>query len=144
MNHLSVAVVGLGKMGLVHASILNSMTNVEVVGICDKSHLLLKLAKKLFKKVQAVDKVEKFVNLDLNSVYVTTPIPSHYPIIKTLLSNRIAKNIFVEKTLTTDSFKSKELCELVQNFEGINMVGYMKRYAVTFAKAKEILLEGVL
>ena len=47
MKLLRVAVVGLGKMGLLHASILNMMPNVEVVALCDKSSLLLKIVKKL-------------------------------------------------------------------------------------------------
>lgn len=144
MKNLRVAIVGLGKMGLLHASILNSIPNVEIVGLCDRSYLLLKLVKKLFKNAQAVNTVEKLVDLDINTVYVTTPIPSHFSIIKTVLSKRIAHNIFVEKTLTSNYTKSKELCALMQTTEGTNMVGYMKRFAVTFAKAKEILLKGDL
>ena len=144
MGDLRVAIVGLGKMGLVHASILNTMPNVNIVGICDKSYLLLKLIKKLFRTARAVDDVKKLAELDINSVYVTTPIPGHYPVIKTLLSKRIVENIFVEKTLASDLTKSEELCGLMQDIDGVNMVGYMKRFAVTFAEAKRKLDEGVL
>ena len=144
MSELKVAIVGLGKMGLVHASILNTMPNVEIAGICDKSYLLLRLIKKLFKKARAVNDVEKLAELDINSVYVTTPIPGHYPVIKTLFLKEITENVFVEKTLTSDIDKSEELCNLVQDLNGISMVGYMKRFAVTFAKAKSVLEEGVL
>jgi len=144
MSELKVAIVGLGKMGLVHASILNTMPNVEIAGICDKSYLLLRLIKKLFKKARAVNDVEKLAELDINSVYVTTPIPGHYPVIKTLFLKEITENVFVEKTLTSDIDKSEELCNLVQDLNGISMVGYMKRFAVTFAEAKRKLDQGVL
>ena len=144
MSDLRVAIVGLGKMGLVHASILSTMPNVEIVGICDKSYLLLKLIRKLFRTARAVDDVEKLAELDLDSVYVTTPIPGHYPVIKTLLSKKITKNIFVEKTLASNLDKSEELCSLVQAIDCANMVGYMKRFAVTFAEAKRYLDEEVL
>jgi predicted dehydrogenase len=144
MNQLKLAVVGLGKMGLVHATILNSMPNVEVVCLCEKNYLLLKLVKKLFKTAKAVRSLEKLADLSINSVYVTTPIPTHFPIIKAILSQNIAKNIFVEKTLASNFEKSKELCELAKKVNYVNMVGYMKRFAVTFGKAKRILTENML
>lgn len=34
---LRVAVVGLGKMGLLHASILNVLSNVKLTAVCEKS-----------------------------------------------------------------------------------------------------------
>ena len=144
MKTVRVAVVGLGKMGLLHASILNTMPNVEVVALCDKSFMLRKLIKKLFKNAQVVDDLEKLAGLDISSVYVTTPIPSHFPIVKNLFSEHVAANIFVEKTLTSRWDKSRQLCELAGVSEGVNMVGYMKRFAVTFLKAKSMLAQNVL
>jgi predicted dehydrogenase len=51
----------------------------------------------------------------------------------------MAHNIFVEKTLEASFDKAEELCRLSQSLGGVNMVGYMKRFAVTFRKAKELL-----
>jgi predicted dehydrogenase len=144
MERLRIAVVGLGKMGLLHASILNVMPSVEVVALCDKSSLLLKFVKKLFKEAQVVDDVERLADLNLDSVYVTTPIPVHFPVVKTLYLKKVARNLFVEKTLASSWDKAKELCELAQSFGDVNMVGYMKRFAVTFSKAKNILNQGTL
>jgi predicted dehydrogenase len=141
MKIVKVAVVGLGKMGLLHASILNTMPNVELVAVCDKSSLLLRIARKLFKTAEVVNDVAKLADLSVDSVYVTTPIPSHFGIIKNLISGRIAENIFVEKTLASSWNKARELCELTQDFKGVSMVGYMKRFSVTFRKAKNILAQ---
>jgi predicted dehydrogenase len=136
---LRVAVVGLGKMGLLHASILNVLPNVQLTALCDKSRLITKLSKSLFKKVCVVDDVEKLSDSHLDAVYVTTPIPTHYPVAKTICVKGIARNLFVEKTLASSYKKAKELCELAQTFGDNNMVGYMKRFAVTFRKAKDVL-----
>jgi len=136
---LRVAIVGSGKMGLLHASILNVMPNVQVVALCDKNSLLLRFVKKLFKGIQVVDDVEKLSDLDLDSVYVTPPISAHFPVVKAIYSKRVAGNIFVEKTLASSWDKAKELCGLAQSVGDVNMVGYMKRFAVTFRKAKSIL-----
>jgi predicted dehydrogenase len=144
MRSLRIAIVGLGKMGLLHASFLNVMPNVEVVALCDKSFLLRKFISKLFKKAQVVGDVVDFADLQLDSVYVTTPIPSHFPIIKALYSEKITNNLFVEKTLAANWDQTKELIDLAKNSGGINMVGYMKRFSVTFQLAKKLLNQGIL
>jgi len=94
--------------------------------------------------VHVVDDVGKLSGLDLDVVYVTTPIFSHSFVTKNVYSRGIARNVFVEKTLGSSYEEAKGLCELAQNFRGINMVGYMKRFAVTFRKAKELLDQETL
>ncbi|MBN2604089.1 MAG: Gfo/Idh/MocA family oxidoreductase [Candidatus Thermoplasmatota archaeon] len=139
MPRLRVAVIGLGKMGLLHASILNMMPNVQVVALCDKSSLLLKFVKKLFKESRTVQNVEDLLGLDFDCAYITTPIPAHYPVVRSIYLNKITRNLFVEKTLADNWDKAKALSELAEDSGGVNMVGYMRRFAVTFQKAKNLL-----
>jgi predicted dehydrogenase len=141
---LKVAVVGLGKMGLLHSSIINVLPNVQLVAICDKSWLMRKVANKIFKVSLITKNIDKFADIGLDAVYVTTPIPSHYGIIKEIYEKNITHNIFTEKTLSSTYAKSKELCELSQKHTGLTMVGYMKRFSVTFKKAKELVSQGIL
>ena len=131
-------------MGLLHASILNTLPNVELNALCDKSALIRKFCKKLLNKVRVVDDLEKLSDLDLDVAYVTTPIPSHFIVMDALYSRRIARNVFVEKTLASSFDEAKKLCELAQSFGAIHMVGYMKRFAVTFRKAKDLLNQDAL
>lgn len=141
---LRVAVVGLGKMGLLHASILNVLPNVQLTALCDKSVILRKFLRKAFNGIHMVDDVRKLSDFDLDAVYVTTPISSHFPVVRTIHLNEIARNLFVEKTLTSSYEKSKELCKLVHRFGGANMVGYPRRFVVTFKKAKDLLVQEVI
>jgi len=134
---VKIAVVGLGKMGLLHASILNVLPNVQLVALCEKSVLLRKFLRKVFNGISIVDDVEKLCDLD--AVFVTTPISSHFPVVRTLYLKKVACNLFVEKTLASSYDESEKLCELAQSFGGVNMVGYMRRFAVTFNKAKGLL-----
>ena len=143
-ENLRVAVVGLGKMGLLHASILNTFPNVELKALCDKGSLIRKFCKKVFKNVRVVDDLTKLSDLELDIVYAATPIPSHFGVLNTVYSNKIARNVFTEKTLASSYDESKKLCELAQKFGGVNMVGYMKRFAVTFNKAKDLMAEEAL
>jgi len=143
-ENLRVAIIGLGKMGLLHAAILNTLPNVEVNVLCDKGALIRKFCKRVFDGVRVVDDLEKLSGLDLDVVYVTTPIPSHFIVTKTIYSNAISRNVFIEKTLASSYDESKKICELAQSFGAINMVGYMKRFAVTFRKAKDLLDQDAL
>jgi predicted dehydrogenase len=139
---VKIGIVGLGKMGLLHASLLNVMPSAAVVALCEKSALMGRIFRKVFSStgVRVVDNVEKFVGLGLDAVYVTTPISSHLPVVKELFEKDIVHNVFVEKTLTMNYLKSRELCEIAQKTGGVNMVGYMKRFSVVFDKAKALLL----
>lgn len=140
---LKVGVIGLGKMGLLHASILSVLPSIEIVALCDKSKIVLNLAKKMLKKPFITDRIEKLNNLDIDLVYVTTPIPSHYSIIKQVYES-ITNNIFVEKTLSSNYAEAEELCLTAKKYGGNNIVGYMKRFSVTFKKAKELLEYGFI
>lgn len=138
-DSLRVAIVGLGKMGLLHAGILRTLPAVELTALCEKSALIRRFCKKVFDRIRVVDDVKKLSGLDLDAVYVTTPISSHFSVVKNVYIKKIARNIFVEKTLSLGYDEAKELCELAQSFGDINMVGYMKRFAVSFRKAKDLL-----
>ena len=99
---LKVGVVGLGKMGIMHACLLNVLPNVQVSALCEKSRLMRIIAKRAFKGVLITDSLEKLAGKNLDAIYVLTPIPSHYPIIREIYAKNIAKNVFVEKTLTSE------------------------------------------
>jgi len=141
---LRVAVIGLGKMGLLHASILNTLPDVQLTALCDKSAMIRRFCKRVFEGVHLVGDVEELSDLRLDAVYVTTPISSHFFVIKTICSKGIARNVFVEKTLASSYDEAKELCELAQSFGGVNMVGYQRRLNVSFRKAKDLLTQGAI
>jgi predicted dehydrogenase len=144
VEKLRVAVVGLGKMGLLHAGILNVLPNVELVAVCEKSSLIRRFSKKVFHSARVVNDVTMLKGLNLDAVYVTTPINSHFTVIKTVYSEGIAPNIFVEKTLTSSFNEAKELCDLARKFGGVTMVGYQRRFSVTYRKARNLLNQKVI
>lgn len=131
-------------MGLLHSCILNVLPNVQVAALCEKSFVTRKFLKKVFKGISVVNDVLKLAELDLDAIYVTTPIPSHFLVAKSIYQTKAANNLFVEKTLAQNSEEAKELCELARSFGGVNMVGYLRRFCVTFRKAKNLLAKGAI
>ena len=140
---IRIAIVGLGQMGLLHASLLNVMPDVKLTTFVEKSQLICRFAKKVFNDVKIVNDVKELSCLDIDGIFVTTPIVTHYPIVKTIYEDKIAANIFLEKPLSSSFAKSKELYDMAKN-QGVNMVGYNRRFAVTFMKAQEIMKEGAI
>ncbi|MGD6808993.1 MAG: Gfo/Idh/MocA family protein [Candidatus Bathyarchaeia archaeon] len=136
---IRIAVVGLGKMGLLHTSILNILPNVELAAICEKNSFTRKIGKKVITKVPIVEDVNDFKGLNLDAVYITTPISSHYAVAKTIYQQELAPHVFMEKPLSGNADQSKELVDFADNSKGVNMVGYLRRFYVTFQKAKELL-----
>jgi predicted dehydrogenase len=142
---LNVAIIGIGKMGLMHASILNTLPQVNLVALCDKSKFIRKFCKNIFQeKIQVIENLVDLADLNVDVVYITTPIPSHFGIAKTLIESVKTVNIFAEKTLTNSYKTSLEISSMADNSGKINMVGYMKRFSVTFKKAKELLDQNII
>ena len=143
-DKLRVAVVGFGKMGILHAGILNVLPKVQLVAVCEKSGLIRRFMKNLFRNVSVVDDVDELSDLDLDAVYVTTPISSHFAVVKSIYNLEVASNVFVEKPLASNYDEAEELCDLALRLGGVNMVGYMRRFSATFRKAKDLLNQKVI
>lgn len=135
---LRVAVVGFGKMGLLHSSILNLLKPNTVRFVVDSSRLITLGGSMLIKSVKFFRNLERLLKEDFDAVYVTTPAQTHFPIAKRLLDAGV-KAFFMEKPPTVSLAEFLELCDAAK--ESVIMVGFQKRYALTFRHAK-LLLEG--
>jgi predicted dehydrogenase len=139
-----VAVVGLGKMALLHGSILSALDSAELVSYCEISSLVRRFGRKIIPAVGIVAGVHELAGMNLDALYVTTPPRSHFPIVKEVYTTGIARHVFVEKPLASSYAEAQELCSLAEKHGGVNMVGYDRRFSVTFGKAKRILDEGII
>jgi predicted dehydrogenase len=143
-KQLNVGVIGMGKMGLLHASIVSAMPGVRLTAIYDTSAILKRFAKRALNAIHITDSFAKFAEFKYDAVYVTTPIPTHFLVVSESYSKGITKNIFVEKTLASSYGQSAALCSKAEATSGINMVGYMYRFAATFKKARELLADHAI
>jgi predicted dehydrogenase len=136
---LRIAVIGTGKMGIVHSCIANLMPEAQLVALCDKNRLTRRILKKIFKRIPMVSNIDEIADLSIDAVFVTTPIPSHFQVVRTVYEHHLARNLFVEKTLASSIQEANDMCRLAIEAGGVNMVGYLRRFYVTFKKAKELM-----
>jgi predicted dehydrogenase len=138
MDKAKVAIIGFGKMGVLHGALVNATGLGEVVAIVDKDRRLLKALNELFRnKVRVTDNIEELRDIGVDVVFITTPIPSHYSIAMEILKLN-AKGLFIEKTLTDSTDKSNKLLNTIGNGV-IGVVGFQKRFIPTFRKLKDLI-----
>ncbi len=136
----SIGVVGLGKMGILHAGILNALPDTKVVAITEKEGMIRRAAKKLLPNISFYDNVAEMVERhDLEAIYVTTPIVSHLSIVDDLSKSGKKVALFIEKPLAGNLKDSKEILAKASSLGSVNMVGFQKRFAPQFQRVKQLL-----
>jgi predicted dehydrogenase len=129
-----VAVVGVGKMGLSHLSLLGAHPDVEVVAICDSSGYVLDVLSKNT-GISAVKDYDALLRRDdVDAVVIATPTHAHFPMVKAALERGL--HVFCEKPLTLEVEQSSELAELARRMGVHAQVGYHNRFVAAFAEAK--------
>lgn len=142
-SEIKAGIIGMGKMGILHAGILNSLDNVSIKAISDNQVMILKAIQNILPVVGYNNYIKMLNKEDLDLVYITTPVAHHVKIAEECANRGI--NFFVEKPLGMSASECINLSRKL-NDEGdiINMVGYCKRFVDTFSKAKEIIDSNVL
>jgi predicted dehydrogenase len=142
-DDLRVAIIGFGKMGLLHSCILNILIPSAVKCIVDKSFLITFGASRVIKLVKTYRDIGKMLKkVEPEIVYVTTPANSHYPVLRCLIKHGV-KCIFVEKPPTVNCKLLEELISIKKADQCI-MVGFQKRYALPFRHVKVLIDHGVM
>ena len=90
-----IAVVGLGKMGVSHLSILNAHPDVAVVAVCDPTGYILDVLKK-YTGISGYTDFKKMLNaVALDAIVIATPSRLHAPLVREALERGL--HVFCEK-----------------------------------------------
>ncbi len=142
---LRVGIVGFGKMGVLHAGIVNALSNGKVAAICETEGMIVKAARKVLPRISFYQDVSEMVTQeDLEAVFITSPIQTHLPIIQTILEKRNTTGLFVEKPLAATREEAMEIAKAASGLGIANMVGLQKRFSPVFQRAKQLLEGGAI
>jgi len=136
------AVIGLGKMGLSHVSILGAHPEVELVAVCDTSTLVLGAFKKYANTKIYSDYNKLFDSETLDFVVIALPTKLHYPAARAAMERNI--HVFCEKPLVLHNADGEELVRLAKEKNLVNQVGYHNHFVGTFRLLKQLLEKNVL
>jgi len=139
---VKIALIGAGKMGISHLSILGAHPNVEVVGVCDTSKMVNDFLSKHGKFECFTDYQKMVEEVKPEAVVVAVPTKFHYSVIKYLLEKKIS--VFAEKPFCLNSAQGQELVDLANKQKVVNQVGYHNKFIGTFSEVKKIIKSGAL
>ena len=139
---LKVALIGAGKMGISHLSILGASTEAEVVGVCDTSKMVNDFLSRYGNFNCFTDYKKMIEQVKPDAVVVAVPTKFHYPVIKDLLDKDI--HVFAEKPFCLKVEDGRELVELAKKKSLVTQVGYHNKFIGTFREVKKIVDSGAL
>src|SRR5512136_895222 len=123
-------IVGLGRMGLTHFSILNNHPDVKWAAVCDSSNFVLKTLGHHLGVETFTDFEKMLATMNLDFVVVATPTAMHAEVAECAIANDA--NVFVEKPLALNPEQSGRLAELVRGKNLVHQVGYAMRFHEIF------------
>lgn len=135
---IRVGIIGLGKMGMLHATLLCLMPQVEIVALIDTNP-------KLFATFQSMGIPGNFYpsfhdalqHEKLDAVYIITPTFAHLPLLKEALQHNM--HVFIEKPVALNLQQITELRAL--HSKAIVHTGYTLLYHRPFQKLLRIIQE---
>lgn len=139
---INLVIIGAGRMGITHYSIINSHPDVEIESVADPSTLVLTMMSKYLPVKTFKDYNELFDKTHPDAILVCTPPNLHFPIIQKAVEKGI--HTFVEKPFTTKRSAALELASIYEGTGLVNQVGYVNRFNDVFVKTKEFLDTGVI
>jgi len=139
---LKVALIGAGKMGISHLSILGAHPDVEVVGVCDTSKMVNDFLTK-YGQFNCFTDYKKMVDeVNPQAVFVAVPTKFHYTIIKDLVEKNV--HVFAEKPFCLTVAQGEELVKLAASKKIVNQIGYHNKFVGTFSEVRKIVKSGAL
>ncbi len=142
---MRIAVVGLGKMGIMHASMIQAIPGAEVAGLADQHAALGRQVQTMLgKPVPYFATVEECLEkAKPDGVIVSTPQFTHRAVAETCLRAGVA--VLCEKPLAHTLTDAKAMTELARSRPEIPAgVGFMLGHHPLFAEAARIIREGIL
>lgn len=133
----NVAVVGGGYWG---KNIIRELKTLKVLKvICDSNSDILSQHADV---ETTTDWKSLLDRKDIDKVFVVTPAPMHYALVKSFLEAN--KDVFVEKPITLNIAEAEELVHLAQERKRILMVGHLLHYHTHVEKMKELVATGAI
>ncbi|MGX7263328.1 inositol 2-dehydrogenase [Enterococcus crotali] len=145
MEKIKVGIVGLGRLGKVHAkNLAENVQGCQLVAACSFVQEELDYAVTELGVKQTYKKYEEMVKSpSIDAVFIVSPSGFHCEQIRLAMEN--GKHVFSEKPIGLDLAEIKETQRVIQNHPNqVFMLGFMRRYDDSYQYAKQLVDSGTL
>jgi virulence factor len=132
---LQIGIIGLGDIANKAYLPVVSKHKVEV-HLFTRSEATLKEVSDVYRFTNLHQSLDSLIKSGIRGAFVHTPTDSHNEIVEELLQNNI--HVYVDKPITYDYSTSARLLNLAHRKNLTLMVGFNRRYAPPYLKAKEL------
>ncbi|TIA52207.1 NAD binding Rossmann fold oxidoreductase [Aureobasidium pullulans] len=142
---LSIAVVGLGRMGKRHAkTLMYRVPHANLVAVCSNDETELKWAREFFKD----SNIEVFASFDqmiekegLQAVWVSTSTNVHASMTTACINKNL--HVLCEKPVSQNLQEARDVCALAKQNPHLKvMAGYSRRFDASYRSAKAQITSG--
>ncbi|GAA1831390.1 Gfo/Idh/MocA family protein [Agromyces salentinus] len=139
---IRMGVVGLGKMGLSHLSMVGAHPDVSVDAVVDSTGYILDVLGRYTGMRTFGDYQEMLDGVELDAVLIATPTRFHAPMVRSALERGL--HVFCEKPLCLTAAESRELAEMASERGLVTQVGYHNRFVGAFKEVRRLLDLGAI
>lgn len=133
------AILGAGRIGLVHGKAIQATQGAELVAIAEPFEAAAKAAQKQFGcDLREIDQIA--ASDDIDAVIVCTPTDTHADLIEQFC--HAGKAVFCEKPIDLDIDRVRECLKVVEQTNGVLMVGFNRRFDPDFQALKAAIDAG--
>jgi predicted dehydrogenase len=134
---IRLAVVGLGKMGLSHYSMINAHPRVRLEAVCDSTAYVLDVLSKYTGVRTYTDFDQMLQEVEPDGVIIATPSSMHSKMVMAALDKGL--HIFCEKPFCLDTKEGEEVTRIANEKGLVNQVGYHYRFVGAFQEVKRLI-----
>ena len=136
---VNLAIVGIGRIGKIHANSIFTNPNSRLVGFFDENNSEIKnFSEKYNSDFLDIKTIENDHNID--AVVICSPTDTHIDLIKKFSNS--GKAIFCEKPIDLDVNKTIECIDFLNKNKSQFMIGFNRRFDIHFKALKQHILEG--
>jgi predicted dehydrogenase len=146
VNHpkkVRVALIGLGKLGILHTAVVNMIPDAELCALVDVNKQLSRYAEQAGLKAPFFTDTERMLaEIRPDAAVICTPAFVNLSVARPCLEKGL--DVFVEKPLAHTFEAAKTMVALAGRSHAVNATGYLMAHMTIFQKAKSLISEGVL
>jgi len=140
---LRIAIVGCGKIADGHASVIQTITGCEIVGVCDREPLMAEQLCERFPIKSCFASVNDLLDqAKPDVVHITTPPEGHYDIARLCLEQGC--HVYVEKPFTVRAWEAQELVELAERKKLKLTAGHNYQFTHVTRRMRALVRSGYL
>lgn len=123
-KQVNIGVIGVGHLGVHHASHLTKIKNANFVGLFDSdTQRAEEISKKL--NTKSFDSIDSLLE-NVEALSIVTPTPTHRSVAEKCIKR--GKHVFIEKPITSSVDDAEYLIELAKKHSTIIQVGHIERF----------------